>query len=279
MKVIFTHRGRLGNALFRYMACTIICIKYGAEYITITSNSNPSFRYWQLDRINDTNFIKIMEYINQNIDINLSNLNYLMQDFYQHDKIYIKYKKEIIDFINNNPDHFVITDGITAGDGNLQRYNVKNLITTPTNFNKYYDMVFHIRLDDKITAGIDTKVQFILNLIDQIIFDIYKINKIAIVCQAPTTNYEKQYISQVINKLSEKIKCEIIVESNDIITDFNIIKNCKILISSISTICWCASFFSTTIEKCYMPILNKRISGEHCTFRTFIENTDFYKIE
>lgn len=267
MKVIFTYRGRLGNAIFRYMACAIICIKYGAEYTTLKNYSNAI--------INDINFNKIIEYIDKNINNNLSDLNYLMNDFYHHDKIYMKYKKEIIDFINNNPDHFIITDGITAGDGNLQTYNVKNLINTPTNFNKYYDMVFHIRLGDFVTADVVIDIKFILNLIDQILFNEYKINKIAIVCEKPTTEYEKQYLKQIINKLHEKINCEIVIESNDSITDFNIIKNCKILVASNSTLCWCGSFYSSTIEKCYMPNSEHRHFAKY-TFKSFIKNTTFY---
>ena len=272
MKVIFTPRGRLGNAVFRYMACAIICIKYGAEYTTLKNYSNAI--------INDINFIKIIEHIDKNININLSDLNYLLNDFYQHDNIYLKYKKEIIDFINNSPDHYIITDGVTAGDGNLEKFNVKNLITTPTNFNKYYDIVFHIRLDDHIKANIHFDNKFILNLIDNINFNKYDYSNICIVCQKPNSDYENNYINDILNKLKSKlVNININVESNDIITDFNIIKNCKVLISSISTLCWAASFFSTTIKKCYMPKLIKEKTYTYCSFKTFIENTEFYEIE
>ena len=45
MKFVFIAKGRLGNAIFRYMGCVIFCIKYNGEYTTTTSNINYIIEY------------------------------------------------------------------------------------------------------------------------------------------------------------------------------------------------------------------------------------------
>ena len=129
MKFIFIHKGRLGNAIFRYMACSVLCIKYQGEYSTLLQNIDMI--------INDNVFCEIIKN-----DYKLQDGNYLLNEWYQQDNIYKKYKAEIVDFINKN-EHIVITDGIYAGDGNKQEFLMKNIINRPHNFNKIYDMVFH----------------------------------------------------------------------------------------------------------------------------------------
>jgi hypothetical protein len=45
-----------------------------------------------------------------------------MYGFYQHDEIYNQNKEAILNFIKNNPTHYVLTDGIKAGDSNYQKF-------------------------------------------------------------------------------------------------------------------------------------------------------------
>jgi hypothetical protein len=262
MKFVFITKGRLGNAIFRYMGCAILCIKYNGEYTTITNNINFI--------INDKIFSEIIKN-----NLSLQNSNYLLSDFYQHDSIYKKHKAQIIDFINKN-DHIVITDGINAGDGNRQEFLMKTIINSPHNFNKTYDMVFHIRLGDMVKLNITISLDKILNLIDNIQYDVY--NKIAIVCDKCTSHYEEDFIKIVSIKLNSKFNTTIIFESNDILTDFYIMSNCKILVCSVSTLSWCAAFFSKTIEKCYMPKHTTSITNEYCDCYYPIDNTELYDI-
>ena len=86
MKFVFIAKGRLGNAVFRYMGCATFCIKYNGEYTTKLNTINGT--------INDRLFSEI---INNNIP--LQDGNYLLSDYYQHDAIYKKYKAEIISSI------------------------------------------------------------------------------------------------------------------------------------------------------------------------------------
>ena len=56
------------------------------------------------------------------------------------------------------------------------------------------------------------------------------------------------------------------LESNDQLTDFQIMKQCKILICTGSTMSWAAAFLSNDIEKCYIPI----------GYKPPIQNTIYY---
>lgn len=263
MKFIFIPKGRLGNAIFRYLGCSILCIKYNGEYSTDINNINCI--------INDKIFIDIIN----NSNIKLNDGNYLMTDYYQHDNIYKIYKTQIINFINNH-NHIVITDGINAGDGNKEEFYIKNIINTPDNFNKNYDIVFHIRLGDKVNLNNTINLEKILNLINN--FKDISYTKICILCDKCTTDYEEKFINSVKDSLNSKFNTNVIFESNDIITDFYIMSNCKILVCSMSTLSWVAAFFSKTIEKCYMPNHNTKLTNEYCDCYYPIDNTELYEI-
>jgi len=263
MNVIFIAKGRLGNAIFRYMGCAVMCIKYSGNYSNIINNINYM--------LNDKTFIDLIS--NENLKI--KDGNYLMTDYYQHDSVYKNYKDLIIDFINKN-NHIVITDGINAGDGNKEEFYIKNIINTPDNFNKNYDIVFHIRLGDKVNLNNTINLEKILNLINN--FKDISYTKICILCDKCTTDYEKKFINSVKDSLNSKFNTNVIFESNDIITDFYIMSNCKILVCSMSTLSWVAAFFSKTIEKCYMPNHNTKLTNEFCTCYYPIDNTELYDI-
>jgi len=61
--------------------------------------------------------------------------------------------------------------------------------------------------------------------------------------------------------------------------DFNIMKNAKTLVCSMSTLSWCAVFFSKKIEKCFMPDYNFYDKDRKTFFKNPIQNTLFYKVK
>ena len=69
------------------------------------------------------------------------------------------------------------------------------------------------------------------------------------------------------------------IESNELLIDFNIMKQTKILVCSMSTLSWMAAYFSKILEKCYMP--NYILYGErkNQTFKKPIENTVLYDVK
>lgn len=264
MNINFVIRGRLGNAIFRYMACVIMCKYYNGNY-TINKHSGINITDNQFKMISDDilNHKSLPQF-------NTNNIN--MSDFYQHDKIYSMHKDYIIQFIKNNPDHYVLTDGINAGDRRFQKFYMNDIIKTPDNFTKKYKNVLHLRLEDFVYSNIEIKLDRILSLLEKLIENKSIESSLTIVFNKPQNDIEKNYINSICKLLKDN-NIKIVLESNDILTDYYILKEAEILISSNSTICWCASFFSDKLKQLYFPNYKETINQ---TFKKPIKNTFFY---
>jgi hypothetical protein len=196
-----------------------------------------------------------------------------MVGFYQHDLIYLNHKQQIIDFVGNHPEHYILTDSIKSGDKNNEKFFVKDIFSTPTGFNKIYKNVLHIRLEDFVTHGFYLPVNRITYLLTEIIGDDKNnLDKICIVCNKIKTTFENIYMITLTHFL-EKNNIEYVIESNDVLTDYYIMKEAELLICSNSTLSWCAALLSDKIKKCYFP--NYKItSNPSCKFP--IKNTFLY---
>ena len=235
MEVNFMILGRLGNAIYRYIASVIVCIAYNGNYFV---------NKYQGSDLSDNEFYNI--FINNNKKF-IPSVN--MTGYYQHDDIYKQYKTEIINFIKNNPTHYVLTDGIKAGDSNYQKFFMTDILNTPANFNKKYKYVLHLRLEDFVTHNLHIAKERIVNLLNTINIEG---KTICIVCNKPETEFEFSYISYIQDFLKEKNVLSIF-ESNDVLTDYYIMKEAEYLICSKSTLSWCAAYFSDKINTCYFP--------------------------
>jgi hypothetical protein len=261
MIINFCITGRLGNAIFRYMASSIMCLYYNGLYsVNLPQNKN----------CNDELFINIIKNIINKENNLLITDGINMTSFYQHDLIYKLHKQYIIKFINDHPDHYVLTDGVNAGDKQCEKFYMIDIIKTPQLFNKKHKNVLHIRLEDFVTHKLFLKVERILNLLDKNI--ISQSDSLCIVCKKPITDFENNYIKQITDYLSNK-KILNFLEHNDTITDFYIMKEAELLICSKSTLSWCAAFFSDKIQKCYLPDYNETANS---TCKYPIDNTELY---
>ena len=256
MEVNFVILGRLGNAIYRYMASVIVCVTYNGKYVI---NKN------QINNLSDDNFYNIFV---QNNRKRISSIN--MNGYYQHDNIYKYFKNTIFDFIKKNPSHYVLTDGIKAGDTNYQKFFMVDILNIPDNFTKKYRYVLHLRLEDFVTHNLYIKKERIVELLQKI--DIEGDN-ICIVCNKLDTKFEIEYIDFISKFLKEK-NINIIIESNDVLTDYYIMKEAEILICSKSTLSWCAAFFSDKIQQCYFP--DYEIQPSIMTCKSPIDNTILY---
>jgi hypothetical protein len=247
--------GRLGNALFRYMATILLCNKYDLSYNSLYYNKEHT-------TLNDDTFEKIFVY-NQSIDIKGP---ILLNEFYQFD-IYIDHKNEIIEFMNKYKDnHYIKTDR----KDNHNTYKISDIINN--NNVPIYNTVLHIRLEDFVTANELINVYYIIELLKTINID--ELNNMAIVVNKITTQFELNYINTLTNWLKEN-NINYNIESNDIITDFQIMKQCINFISSKSTLAWCASILSSSINKCYFPNYKKT---RYQQFNRPHTNTLYYNI-
>lgn len=259
MSIYFESRGRLGNAIFRYLACSILCINFDLEY---QSNGRGSIE------INDNSFHEISSKLLKNEIVDIPKKSYTMPNYYQHDEIYKKYKKEIFNYIQMHPLHQVSTDGITAGDGKLQYFKMIHILNTPKDFQKAYKNVLHVRLEDFVAHNLYVSTERVINLFKKNIIQ----DSICIVCKEPTTQFEKDYLKELKDFfISQNV--DVIFEHNDVLTDYYIMKEAETLICSKSTLSWCAAFFSDKIKKCYLVDYKTRIN---MTCKNPIDNTILY---
>jgi len=268
MEVIEIPNGRLGNGIFRYLACIILQIKYGAIRVYNISNNSKSSTIV----INDGNYNDLIISIDK--DRKMFSYSIIILDGYFQFDIYSEeyYKKKIIQFIKDNPnDNIYITDL----NRKYMSYTARELMDEPNDM-RTYDIVIHVRLEDFMTTNNMIHPDTLINIIK----DIYKsqygeqssgIPIVAIVCNKITTEHEKKYIQYIYD--NHKTPMQFLFESNDVIIDFHIMKNARILVCSLSTLSWCAALLSEKIKTVYVP---KNKSGSHQTFLRPIENTILY---
>jgi hypothetical protein len=253
--------GRLGNSIFRLFANIIFCIIYDINSkIVNNSNCRPNIV------INDKSFINFSNnIINKRLIKNINkNSTLLFDGYFQHDTIYILFKPQIINFIKNHPEIILTTD-------RNEKYKAIDLVNINIS-NKKYNIVVHLRLEDFIEISHVMNPLSVKKIIDNLVSE-YPNETICFVLNSPKTEIENKYINFLTKNLSNYK-----IESNDVITDFTIMRNAKTLICSCSTLSWAASFLSETVEKVYMPNYNNpdRI---HETFKQPISNTVLYDFE
>lgn len=228
-------------------------------------------------KLNNSNF----EYYIENIH-ELIGKNIYLEDFFQFDYIYLKFKNKIINHIRENSNKHYLYEDNYYGDGN-RKYLIKDFIDNKlieSNIKKY-NFVIHIRLGDfngrpdfieyewyeKVLNSIKIKNPNLLNYENCIVVD--KINNIS----------DKEYIDKLISWFKNN-NIKTTIESNDMIIDFHIMKNAEILICSMSTFSWCSAYFSNTLQICYMPNYNfYNLFEGQIYFKRPIENTILYDVK
>lgn len=288
--------GRLGNAIYRYIASIIFGHIY-KNFIISEQPVEPSLI------INDEYYLKwLTDVKNNNIPQIDTSINYIFIGFFQYD--YSNYKDIIYNHILNNPHDKLWTDGNNNYENNYNYvsmfYESQKLLFTHSI--KKYEIVIHLRLEDSIIGNRTMNPNSIIQIIDTLPYTINTsysetnknnycnsdytenhndIKKICIVVNTPKSDIEIKYIDFFKNKY------DITLESNDPITDYHIMKNAKILITSLSTLSWCAALMSDTIEQLYIPNIKNyqyqigelsKISNTIIYDYNILEKDELYKI-
>jgi len=264
MRVLSVPLGRLGNATFRYLATIIYHIVFDATIIHHTQITDAD-KYLM---VTDEQFI---HWINAHLSGRALGLDedgvYRFLGYFQHDTIYLKYRSQIINYIRTHPKDVLTTDGNYELRTDFKYfptdYFSDSLLNAPQGFKKYYETVVHLRLEDFIENGAVIHPLYIKQLLESVGASSY-----CLVMNSPDTELELSYLDYLRKYFN------VIIESNDIITDYHIMKNAKTLVCSCSTISWAAAFFSDTVQRVYMP--NYPAKRPHETFRKPIENTLAY---
>lgn len=261
MELIFVQNGRLGNAIFRYLASSLLAIKYGYQY------KNLSYKQFSLLGCFFINEDHIKDIIN-NKKIQLPK-RVLLREFYQHD--YINHRDEIIKYIETHKSNHTIT----SDDG--KTFYMNQIMDTPQNFDKYYDIVIHIRMGDFIENIYPYRVIISLKYYFELLDKMDLINKkIAVVGENPKTPLEKAYTSQLMNYFKNK-NVNAVYETNDLLTDFHIVKNANTVICCMSTFSWTAVFLSNKVQTCYFPNYPVKPENKWISMKKPCSNTIYYK--
>lgn len=270
MYLIFKESGRLGNAIFRYLASCILCEKFGLKYILY----DDIYYLGQDDfiTITDSNFL---EYLNKDDDYVMKK-HVVLYEFYQFDVTYLLYKPEIFRFIDRTKieNHYIKVDGYGGG----KRYNFNDILYknyTEDEGAKTYDVVIHLRLGDVfLNKHIDyISYEYFEKVYEKI--DFCKYRNVCMLVENKTNYIEMEVINQHLSWFRER-NIEIELESNNILIDFYIMKSAKVFVCSFSTIDWCAAYLSNTIELCYMPNCNLYENRKYTYFKIPIYNTILY---
>jgi hypothetical protein len=251
MKFYFLPMGRFGNALFRLMAMLVLKKKYPQAELDF--NKKMGFL------INEETLLKLY-YQNQNLN---PNTEFLFYRYYQLEDIYQENLPEIKEFLYKNPNLI-----LSSHEDHL--YKLGDFF----NDKKYpeYDFVLHLRLEDFVENNQYIRINKIIDLLNSIPKN--EFNKNAIIVNQVKSSFENQYLNQILQWFFNQ-QLNIIVESNEIHQDFNLIKNAKIVVCSTSTLSWGAVLLSDKIEKCYFP--DYKINSTQ-TLKKPIKNTILYSI-
>jgi len=314
--VIFNPAGRLGNAIFRYMACAIFCTKYGSTFVL--QEDCP--------KIDEYTFYK-------NLDLMGNDVTYISQRNITDLKTYCKSNPSIEGFntlgfvknnislnnlesnayINNNNDHGIFVKNIVEiNDKNYIDSLQKDLYGKHLFMNGYFQFDIYLKYKNEILEFMKKNKnehyvttypyrKFLMkDIVDDMILDNTKIYDIVIHIRLGDANgciefiefeyYEKLFETINFNNSKTAIVIEspkdkrdrdyldVSVEINDMLIDFNIMKHTKILICSMSTFAWMAAFLSKHITTCYMPNYDFTNNRPYQNFKTPIENTIFYNV-
>ena len=266
--LIYNHQsGRLGNAAFRYIAAIIFGSIYNIQFTmtdTLPPNSIP---------INDEYYVEWLAKAksNQPPQIDLTK-NYIFVGYFQHD--YSQFKEIIKTYIKNHPDDRLWTDGNTHNTNEYDYpatfYTASQLLSNNlTTYIPQYDIVVHLRLEDSIEGNRTMDPKSIIRILNDLHTETN--TKICFVVNTPKTQIENQYI----NSLRQPYE-NTIIESNDPITDYHIMKNARILITSLSTLSWIAALMNDSLTQLYFPNVKSHRNLICESIQTPIQNTIIY---
>lgn len=224
-------------------------------------------------RITDTNFMNI--FYNNN---NLENVNVLMDGYFQIGHLYLKHKPQIINYMEKyKNEHKIQTD-------RNDTYFIKDLLNDIVlTSDKLYDVVIHIRLGDFNDRPDFIELKYYLKLFESL--PISKHQSICLLHEPINTFKDRRFIQECIMWFEER-DLPITTETNSLLIDFNIMKQCKLLVCSMSTLAWSAAYLSKHIELCYMPNYNffkttdttTTLDRSNFYFSLPIENTILYDV-
>jgi hypothetical protein len=240
MKTVkFLVQGQFGNNLFQYFASEVIKKIYSYDEVKPTFEINLEFN----TVIDDAKFKQIIAaYIKgEKYEIDTSK-DILMFGFFQRSEVFLK-EREYLRSLFTEENTSNISNRIKISS--INKYQTKHTIQPTEN-----DLVLHVRLAgsfqwaDFIDMENRTSQLYDPDRLKSIIKGI-KYDKLYIVCNAPKSEWEKEYLAEF-NDLSPTIISGLLGD------DFDFMLKAKKLVTSASTMAWMAGFLGNA-EEVHIP--------------------------
>ena len=244
-------RGRFGNAIFRYLASRLFCI-----FLDYNISYSVNIQYYQY--FDDTCFVDWMKhFLKEKTIVYYDNSYLIFNGFYQHDMIYRFFKKNLINYIKNNPNEMIETD-------RDETYFAKDILGDKPHISYDYKTVIHLRIEDFISLELamdPTSLDPVLEKCEQPFLFVHKKEE---------TDFDMKYVDYFRNKYPTSIHY-----TENVVQCYNVMRHAEVLVCSCSTISWIAALFNDVNVKTYMP-KNYR-SLPHETFQYPNDNTELYE--
>jgi len=231
---------RTGNILFQYLFCIRISFLYGHKYVAIEDLDIPTItKNKPLFKITDKNVAELN-------DPTVQSSHILCEGFFQRDEFYLPFRERIIDYSLRSEDYWIGASG--------KREYIRDFLTSQHSADiKANDMVMSLRLDDFIQLPNSRSdilpPQYYMDILETWFSTSGRGDgRLIIVSDQFRYYWEHKYV-EYFGKWSP------IIVQKSLLEDFALMRDCPALIHSNSTLCWLASFFSSSsIKNRYIPV-------------------------
>lgn len=266
MKIYGINYGGFGNAVFNVLGTILLNVLFpDLEMISFETMEEIEEYKQTATKIDDDFFLEIVNAKIQNNTDLLTTQNYWNNSYCQYDEIYVRYRQQIIDYILAHPQEKIFT-------GHTYRFfPIRDIISVQET--ERYDVLLHLRLGDFVALGwvihpesirqVFTKVLLLENLYEK---------KIGIMVDYRKTELEEKYVEYML----EVCPAAEILENNDLMTDYNMLRNAKHVIASCSTFSWISVLFAQENQTVSFPNYEHR--WQHEQFRRTHDRFTSYDI-
>ena len=230
---------RTGNILFQYLFCVRISILYGHKYVAIEDvNTNEIAKDTPLLKLTDKNLQDLSE-------SELRTSHIVCEGFFQRDEFYLPCRERILEYLKTTDNSWIGFSG--------KRECIRDFLTSthsiPITAN---DIVMSLRLDDFIQLPLAKSdilpPQHYTDILEKWFSTGGREDgRLIIVSDKFRHHWEYKYIEYF-------AKWSPIIVQNSLLEDFALMRDCPALIHSNSTLCWLASFFSSSKTHRYIPV-------------------------
>jgi hypothetical protein len=278
MKIYGINSGGFGNAVFNVLGTILLKVLFPTEIEIVSFETMEEIEEYKQTAIpiNDEYFLEIVNTkIEKKTDLCILDptRNYWNNCYSQYDEIYVRYREQIVEYILAHPQ-----EKIFAGH-TYRFFPIHDIVSVQET--ERYDVLLHLRLGDFVALGWTIHPEIIRECFSKALVEATALEKdpeksenkkIGIMLYHRKTELENKYVEYV----REVCPTAEILENNDIITDYNILRNAKHVIASCSTFSWISLLFAQENQTVSFPNYEHR--WQHEQFRRTHDRFTSYDI-